>query len=77
MRDNVNSSFLSRIYFMVNDVSAMCWRLKCVTDRVVRPCIRYVCVTQRKDSEEELLSALLVASRWQFSDNPPATPGPP
>jgi hypothetical protein len=36
MRDNVNSSFLSRIYFMVNDVSTMCWILKCVIDQVAR-----------------------------------------
>jgi len=28
------------------------------------PCIGYVCVTQRKDLEEELLSALLGASWW-------------
>ena len=33
-------------------------------------CIGYVCVTQRKDPEEELLSALLGALWWQVSDNP-------
>jgi hypothetical protein len=34
------------------------------------PCIRYVCITQSKDPEEELLRALLGASWWQFSDDP-------
>jgi hypothetical protein len=28
------------------------------------PCIGYVCITQRKDLEEELLRALLGASWW-------------
>ena len=35
-----------------------------------KPCIRYVCVTQRKDHEEELLRALLGTSRWQYSGDP-------
>jgi hypothetical protein len=48
--ESVNSSFLSRIYFMVNDVLAMCWKLKCVIDWVVRYALYHVCVcnsTQR------------------------------
>jgi len=33
-------------------------------------CTGNLCVTQRKGPEEELLSVLLGASRWQVSDNP-------
>ena len=42
-----------------------------VIELFVMPCIRYVCVTQCKDPEEELLSALLGASRWN-ERQPPA-----
>jgi hypothetical protein len=37
------------------------------------PCIGYVYITQRKDPKEELLCALLGASRWHLAMAPPDT----
>jgi hypothetical protein len=37
------------------------------------PCIGYMCVTQRKDPEEELLRVCLGASWWQYNDHNPLT----
>ena len=55
----VNSSFCLETYFIVNDVSVMSWRLDCLTSELFGMlCIGYVCVTQRKDPEEEVLVAL-------------------
>jgi hypothetical protein len=46
-------------YFIINEVSVMSWILDCsIVDLIGMLCIGYVCVTQRKDPEEEVLVAL-------------------
>ena len=53
----MNTMFVT--YFIISEVSVMSWRLDCSTVELIGMlCIRYVCVTQRKDPEEEVLVAL-------------------
>jgi hypothetical protein len=53
----MNTMFVT--YFIINEVSVMSWRLDCsIVDLISMLCIRYVCVTQCKDPEEEVLVAL-------------------
>ena len=53
----MNTMFVT--YFIISEVSVMSWRLDCSTVELIGMlCIGYVCVTQRKDPEEEVLVAL-------------------